>query len=320
MTTSWAADLPRVTLAHVAYDLAGEVARQDVACHAIVATTAAELDALLPDTEVLVCSGLWRNDIPARAPRLRLVQSVSAGTDQYDKDLLRARGIRLASAQGANANAVSDHAMALVLALTRRIHLSRDDQHAHRWTGMIAAAAGREQELDSGTMVIVGPGRIGLRLASLATAFGMRVLGIRRDTAAPSPIPLHPPSDLPRLAAEADVLALTCPLTPETEGLVDETVLRALRPGAILVNVARGRVVDEAALASVLAEGRIAAGLDCFHEEPLPESSPLWSLPNVLVTPHKGGETQFYERNVVALLRQNLEAFARGEPLVNAVV
>lgn len=313
-------DRPRVTLAHVAYDLAAEVERQDVPCLPSVARNRSELDALLPETEILVCSGLWRNDIPDLAPRLRLVQSVSAGTDQYDKDLLRTRNIRLASAQGANANAVSDHAMALLLALTRRIHLARDDQQHSRWTGMIADPAAREQELEGRTMVVVGPGRIGMRLARLAAAFGLNVVGVKRDTAAPSAIPLHPPSDLPRLAAEADILALTCPLTPETEGLVSAAVLRALRPGAILINVARGRVVDEPALAAILAEGRISAGLDCFTEEPLPPTSPLWSLPNVLITPHKGGETQVYERNVVALLKANIAALGRGEPLTNGVV
>lgn len=319
MPEPWNNGLPTVTLAHAVYDLEGEIGRQGVRCHVGTARDRGAMLPLLGDTEILVVSGLWRNDIPNLAPRLRLVQSVSAGTDQYDRALLRHRSIRLASAQGANANAVSDHAMALLLALTRRIHLARDDQHHARWTGMVGDPALREQELDGKTMVIVGPGRIGMRLSRLARAFGMHVAGVRRDRSAPSDIPLHGPADLPMLAAEADVLALTCPLTPETEGLVSAAVIAAMKPGAILVNVARGRVVDEAALTASLQDGRISAGLDCFHDEPLPPDSPLWRLPNVVVTPHRGGETQFYERNVIALLRSNIAAMERGGALLNEV-
>ena len=118
------------------------------------------------------------------------------------------------------------------------------------------------------------------------------------------------------------MVALTCPLTPETEGLIGAAALHALKPGALLINVARGKVVDQAALLAALADGRVgAAALDCFHHEPLPPELPFWALPNVLVTPHSAGETGQYETNVVDILVDNIERLLRGETaLRNQVV
>jgi phosphoglycerate dehydrogenase-like enzyme len=129
-------------------------------------------------------------------------------------------------------------------------------------------------------------------------------------------------ADLPRALAQADIVALTCPLTPDTEGLLGAAALKAIKPGALLINVARGKVVDEHALLAALAGGRLrAAGLDCFHEEPLPPTSPFWALPNVIVTPHTAGETSRYEENVVDVLLENLDRLWRGETeLRNGVV
>jgi D-2-hydroxyacid dehydrogenase (NADP+) len=166
-------------------------------------------------------------------------------------------------------------------------------------------------------------GRIGSRLGRLARAFDMRVIGVRRsagrDDAADEVIAQ---ADLPGALAQADAVALTCPLTPETTGLMNEAAFAAMKPGAVLINVARGKVVDESALLSALAHGRLrAAGLDCFHEEPLPAASPFWSLPNVIVTPHTAGETTRYEANVCDILLENLDRLWKGEAhLRNQVV
>ena len=129
-------------------------------------------------------------------------------------------------------------------------------------------------------------------------------------------------ADLERALARADVVALTCPLTPETEGLIGAAALAALKPGALLINVARGKVVDESALIAALASGRVrAAALDCFADEPLPAQSPIWALPNVLITPHAAGETGLYEENVVDILVDNIERLLRGETVLrNQVV
>ena len=149
----------------------------------------------------------------------------------------------------------------------------------------------------------------------------MTIIGVKRHPSTDAPVDrVVTPEDLLGVLPEADVVALTCPLTPETEGLIGEAALAAMKPGAHLVNVARGRVVDEAALIAALSNGVIAgAGLDCFVEEPLAPASPFWRLDNVLVTPHAAGETRLYETNVVDLLLENIARLYAGEPLVNAI-
>jgi len=307
-----------IGFAHAAYQLQAEYERRAGKGRCITVKSVDELKARIGEFDVLVVSMLWRNEVIPAASRLRFIQSVSAGTDQYDKAALAAAGIRLASAQGGNERAVAEHAMALILGLTRQIHLARDNQTAKHWRPMIADRAAREDELGGKTLVVVGLGRIGLRLAALASAFGLRVIGVKRQ---PQPQPnveaIVRPDQLHEVMAQADIVALTCPLTPETEGLIGAQALAAMKPSAYLVNVARGKVVDEAALLATLKAGRIAgAGLDCFHDEPLPADSPFWSLPQVIVTPHSAGETRAYETNVVDMLMDNLGRLARGETVL----
>ena len=238
--------------------------------------------------------------------------------------MLRAHGIRLASAQGANARAVSEHAMALLLALSRRLPEARDNQAKHAWRGMISEIARREDELGGKTLLIVGIGRIGGRLAQLAKAFDMHVIGVRRDPAAGAmgADEIHGFAGLPELLPRADYVVLTCALTPQTEKLIDAAAFARMKPSAYLINVARGRVVDEPALVEALQSGRIAgAGIDVTVEEPLPPGSPLWGIETALITPHTGGETQRYEDNVIDLLMENLGRLWRGEAqLKNQVV
>jgi phosphoglycerate dehydrogenase-like enzyme len=313
-----------IGFAHAAYRAGDEfAARRSGIAHFEVRTLEA-LERRAHEADVLVVSGLWRNTLMAAMPKLRFVQSLSAGVDQYDRALFVERGVRLANAQGVNERAVAEHAMALILALTRQLHLARDNQRARRWRGMIGDRALREQELAGKTLAIVGLGRIGMRLATLARAFDMRVIGVRR-TARPEPgiaDEVVAEADLARALALADIVALTCPLTPETESLIGAAALAACKPGALLINVARGKVVDEKALIAALASGRVsAAGLDCFPEEPLLAESPIWALPNVLITPHAAGETGRYEENVVDILTDNIERLLRGETqLRNQVV
>jgi D-2-hydroxyacid dehydrogenase (NADP+) len=317
-------DALTVAFAHVAYRAAEEFAARRTGIAHFEVRTFEELERRARVIDVLVISGLWRSALFASAPKLRFVQSFSAGADQYDKALFAERGVQLASAQGANERAVAEHAIALILALTRQLHEARDNQRERRWRGMIGDPALREQELGGKTLVVVGLGRIGVRLARLARAFDMRVIGVRR-TARPAPEAAHEvvaQAGLARALAEADIVALTCPLTPETEGLIGSAALAALKPGALLVNVARGKVIDEAALLAALADGRVGgAALDCFHDEPLKPESPFWALSNVLITPHSAGETARYEKNVVDILVDNIERLLRGETaLRNQVV
>lgn len=315
---------PLIGFAHVAYRFGERFPLRNTGLPFVTFETREALAARIGELDVLVVSGFWRNELAAAAKRLRFIQSISAGVDQYDRAVLAAHGIRLASAQGANARAVSDHAMALILALYRRIPEARDNQARRHWRGMIGELAQREDELAGKTLLVVGLGRIGGRLARLAKAFEMTVLGIRGNPSAggEGADEVDGLDALPRLLPRADIIALTCPLTPETTGLIGAEALARLKPGAILVNVARGKVVDTAALIAALETGRLAgAALDVTDPEPLPPESPLWSMPNVLITPHTGGETRAYEDNVIDLLLENLGRLRRGEAkLVNEVV
>ena len=283
-----------------------------------------DLAVRLPEADVLVVSQMWRNELLAGAANLKFIQSISAGVEQYDQQLLREHGIRLANAAGVTAAAVAEHAMALILALQRHLHTGRDNQTQKHWRAMIPHIPSREDELGGKTLLIIGLGRVGTRLAKLAKAFEMRVVATKRDASlGVEGVDRVSRSDqLAELLPLADVIAITCPLTPETRNLIDAKAFSLLKPSTHLINVARGWIVDEDALIRALQEKRLAAaGLDVTREEPLPASSPLWSMSNVLITPHKAGETQRTEEAVIDLLMENLARLWRGETrLVNQVV
>jgi phosphoglycerate dehydrogenase-like enzyme len=305
-----------VGFAHVAYRMAERFALRNTGIRHFQVNAFDDLAARVGQCDVLCVSMMWRNELIARAPRLAFIQSISAGVDQYDRDAFKVAGIRLASGQGVNAEAVAQHAMALILGLKRHLHFARDNQSRKHWRGMISDLTQREDELTGQTLLIVGLGRIGSRLAALARVFGMKVLATKRDVSvgAGAADAVFSYDRVHELLPQADVVALTCPLTPQTERLIGAQALAAMKPSAFLINVARGRVVDEPALIAALAEKRIGgAGIDCTVEEPLPAASPLWTLDNALITPHTAGETRRYEDNVIDILLENLDRLWRGE-------
>jgi D-2-hydroxyacid dehydrogenase (NADP+) len=311
-----AADQVVICFAHVAYRLNERFSALETGINSFAVTDPEILMQRVGEADVLVISGLWQNHLLDQTKRLRFIQSIGAGTDQFPRDALARRGIRLASARGVNARAVAEHAMALMLALSRRLPEARDNQSQRVWRGMIGDLAQREDELGGKTLLVVGLGDIGGRLAQLAKAFDMHVVGLRRHPAfgrgaADAVRTMH---ELDSLLPDADFVALTCPLTAETENLIDAVALSRMKSTAHLINVARGRVVDEAALIEALATHRIAgAGIDVTAEEPLAPSSPLWAMRHVLITPHTAGETRRYEDNVIEILRDNLGRLWRGE-------
>ena len=313
-----------ILFGHGAYRMAARFAARNTGIAHVQAWSGDELRALAPAAHVICVSMLWNNGLIGQAPNLAFVQSISAGMDQYDRALFAQAGIRLAGGAGVNARAVAEHAMALILALKRQLHTGRDNQSAAKWRGMISNIADREDELGGKTVVLVGLGRIGARFAQLAKAFDLEVIAVRRDPAqgAAGADEVVATARLGDVLPRADIVVLACALTSETENLIDAAMLARLKPSAMLINVARGRVVDETALVAALAAGRLAsAGLDVTREEPLPATSPLWSMPNVLLTPHTAGETQAYEDNVIDILLENLARLGRGETaLVNGVV
>ncbi len=311
-----AADKTVICFAHVAYRLHERFATRATGIDSFAVRDAETLMQRIGEADVLVISGLWQNGLLDQTKRLRFIQSIGTGTDQFPQDELARRGIRLASARGVNARAVAEHAMALMLALSRRLPEARDNQNRHNWRGMIGDLSRREDELAGKTLLVVGLGDIGGRLAQLAKAFDMHVVGLRRHPALGRSTAdvVHPMDALDALLPDADFVALTCPLTAETENLIDAEALSLMKPGAHLVNVARGRVVDEAALVEALGARRIAgAAIDVTVEEPLPASSPLWAMEHVLITPHTAGETRRYEDNVIEILLDNLGRLSRGE-------
>ena len=319
-----AQDKLAICFAHVAYRLQERFELQDTGISSFEVRDLDTLAARLGEADVLVISGLWRSSLLENAGRLKFIQSIGAGTDQFPRDELAKRGIRLASAAGVNARAVAEHAMALILALARRLPEARDNQAKRVWRQMIGDLTLREDELGGKTLLLVGLGGIGGRVAQLAKAFDMRVVAFRQHPAAGpgAADEVRPLGDFKALLPQADFVALCCPLTAETENLVDAEALARMKPSAYVVNVARGRVVDEAALTSALAAHKIAgAGIDVTVEEPLADSSPLWGMEHVLVTPHTAGETRRYEDNVIEILRDNLGRLWRGESqLRNQVV
>jgi D-2-hydroxyacid dehydrogenase (NADP+) len=305
-----------ICFAHVAYPLAEIFAKRHTGLRHFQVWSREDLREQIGDAHVLVVSGFWRNNLLEDAPNLRFIQSIGAGYDQFNLDALRQQAIRLASAKGVNLNAVSEHAIGMILALTRHLHTGRDHQHNHFWRGMISDLSRREDELGGKTLLIVGLGGIGSRLALLAKAFGMHVIATKRNPAhgVGAADELFAPDQLKELLPRADFVALTCPLTSETRNLIDAVAFAAMKPSAYLINVARGGCVDEPALLAALQGGQIAgAAIDHFWDEPLPAESPFWDLENVIITPHTAGETRRYEENLIDILLENLERLWRGE-------
>jgi phosphoglycerate dehydrogenase-like enzyme len=305
-----------ICFAHVAYRLQERFALQNTGISSFEARDLDTLNQQFGEADVLVISGLWHNSLLENARRLKFIQSIGAGTDQFPREELAKRGIRLASAAGVNARAVAEHAMALILALARRLPEARDNQHKRVWRQMLGDLSLREDELGGKTLLLVGLGQIGGRVAQLAKAFDMRVVALRQNPAAGpgAADAVHATRDFKSLLPQANFVTLCCPLTSETENLVDADALAAMKPSAYLVNVARGRVVDETALTAALAAYKIAgAGIDVTVEEPLAQDSPLWTMERVLITPHTAGETRRYEDNVIEILRDNLGRLWRGE-------
>ena len=308
-----------ICFAHAAYRMKDRFELRKTAIKNFEVRVYDDLQKRVGEADVVVVSGMWKNELIAGAGKLKFIQSISSGMDQYSKEQLAAKGVRLASAAGVNARAVAEHALALILAVARRLTEARDNQHKKMWRGMLGDLTQREDELGGKTLLIVGMGRIGSHLAKLAKAFDMKVLGIRRDPAqgANGADSIHGMAELVKLVLQADVVALTCALTPETTGLMSAAAFAAMKSSAVFVNVARGKVADEAALIKTLQANRIwAAAIDVTADEPLPAGSPLWSMPNVFITPHTAGETRAYEDNVLDILMENLDRLWRGEKVL----
>ena len=243
------------------------------------------------------------------APALRIVAKNGAGVDSVDLEAARAQGVAVAVALAANAPAVAEHALALMLALVRQLPQLDRQVRAGGWAG----SHWQGRDFRGSTVGIVGYGAIGRATAQLAVALGARVLMLRATGQADG-FGCEP--DLHRLLPQVDILSLHCPLSERTRGLIGGPELALLRPGSLLVNTARGPVVDEAALLAALESGHLGgAGLDTFDIEPLPQGHPLTRLPQVLLTPHVAGVTRQAALRVATLTAANIVDHLAGRPL-----
>ena len=276
-------------------------------------------------------------DLPSleQAPNLRWAQLHYAGVNNLVDTPLWNSDIILTNASGVHAPAMAQYAMTQILAWAHRVpnwfkYQQVGTWPTERWEKFVP------MELNGRSLGILGYGSIGRELARLAKGFGMKILVTKRDarrtedsgyvipgTGDPQgslPDRIYPTEATRSMLAECDFVVVTLPHTPRTQHLIDESVLREMKPTAFLVNIGRGAIVNEDDLVKALKKGWIAgAGLDVFEQEPLPDSSPLWQLPNVILTPHVSGFTPAYDERNVELFTQNLRRYLAGEPLLNVV-
>ncbi|WP_440764541.1 D-2-hydroxyacid dehydrogenase [Natronorubrum sp. DTA7] len=268
------------------------------------------------DAEIVV-TGRLPEEVLAAADNLRWVQALSAGTDAYDHDALTDRDVALTTVSGIHARPIGQQVMGYLLHFERRFNRAIAQQRDRTWERYGGG------ELGDRTVGIVGVGAIGSQIADYCRAFDARVIGTKRDpTDVPAAVDAIYGSDgLETVLAESDYLVLACPLTEETRGLIGAEALATLADDAVLVNIARGEVVDQGALVAALEADELGgAALDVFEEEPLPESSPLWDRDDVLVTPHMAGSTPHYWERCADVFVRNYDRFRGGEGLENRVV
>ncbi len=285
------------------------------------AAQAAEWAALLAAAEVLLeVDGPSMTDFEARVPRLRWIQSSSSGVGEWVRRLgIVESPIVVTNAAGLHSTPLAEFVLFAMLYFAKRWPLMVAEQRAHHWERCAV------ETLEGKTLGIVGLGSVGRVVAQLARPFGVRVIGSRRSpgehTAADYGVDaLFGPGDLPTLLRESDYVALSVPHTAETVGLLGQAELASMRPGAVLINIARGSVVDEPALIEALRGGHLAgAALDVFATEPLPADSPLWDMPNVLVTPHSMSTDTTENERLTTLFADNLCRYVAGEPLRNVI-
>ncbi|HEV7820731.1 MAG TPA: D-2-hydroxyacid dehydrogenase [Burkholderiales bacterium] len=253
------------------------------------------------------------------AKNLKLAHFDSTAIEQHPFVApLAQRGVKLTTATGSNGMPVAQTAITTLLMMSRGLPHYLDAQRRKSWEPVRASA--QPPDLQGQTIVIVGMGTIGATVARFAQTLGMHVIGIRRQPrAAADPVDeMHTLAGLPKLLPRCDWLVLACPLVPETRGLVNAQSLALMKKTAGLINVARGALCDENALIAALQSGTIrCAHLDVYATEPLPATSPLWEMPNVIMTPHSAGASAGNELRSVRIFLDNLERRARGEPLVN---
>jgi phosphoglycerate dehydrogenase-like enzyme len=286
----------------------------------VVARDAAEAARLAPGVDAAV--GFCTPEVLAAAPKLRWIQALSAGVERCVAiPAVRERGLLLTNMQRVAGPVMAEHVMALMLAFSRSLQFYIPEQRAGRWTPDVPPPA-RSMTLQGKTVLVAGLGGIGTEVARRAHAFGMKVTATRASGREGPPFVSYVglPDELLALAREADFVVNTLPLTEQTRGLFDAKLFAAMKPGAIFVNVGRGGSVVQDDLVAALRSGRLAgAGLDVTDPEPLSAGHPLFSLPNVIITPHVAADTDLGNAARWAIVRENLRRYAAGEAMLSEV-
>jgi phosphoglycerate dehydrogenase-like enzyme len=275
----------------------------------------------LPD--ITVAAG-WLSPENARLmPNLQWLHHWAAGIDNFmDDPTIMARDFMITTSSGIHGIPVSEHVFAYILAFAREYPAAIRAQSRHQWSVPSHPTGNTMFELGGKTMLIIGMGAIGKRVAIIAKAFGIHVIGIRQDpTKLESSVDrILGPQDLSGVLPQADFVVLTVPLTPATRNIIDERELHLMKSSAYLINVGRGQLIRENALISALQKGWIAgAGLDVFNQEPLSHDSPLWDMDNVIITAHYAGNTPCYNERAMELFLLNVQRYVIGAPLLNLV-
>jgi len=274
------------------------------------------------------------DDILARAGGLKWVQLLSAGADHALGGPMKSAAIPITTASGVHATPIAEYTIASMLAYARRFHVTIRAQQRHEWSRR--AVISSLDVIRGKTLGIVGYGSIGRETARLAHAFGMKILALKRNPAERRETGWTPqglgdpegriparwfgPAECAAILGESDYVSVTLPLTNVTRKFIGAREIAAMKPGAYFVNIGRGAVVDETALAAALSAGKIGgAGLDVFEREPLPADSPLWDIEQAILTPHVSGDFRGYMELACELFAENLRRFQSGEPLLNRV-
>ncbi|HEX2950949.1 MAG TPA: D-2-hydroxyacid dehydrogenase [Armatimonadota bacterium] len=265
--------------------------------------------------EVDICFGYIRPELLMRARRLRWIQTLGAGVEWLLTPEIKVSPVIITNVH-IHGESIAEHLFGMLLMLTRRLHEAYRLQMEERWGPIegIDLLAGK-------TLGIIGTGVIGSRTAEVGTAFGMRVLGMRRSGKEQPPYAImYTPDQKAEMLPQCDVLILAMPLTAETVHFIGAEELALLPPGALILNIGRGKLIDTDALVDALRTGHLGgAGLDVVDPEPLPVGHPLWKMPNVIITPHNAGMYPGYYADAIQIFLKNLRRYLAGEPLINVV-
>ena len=289
--------------------------RERLDCEVRLARTPAQEREMVAGARV-VTGPRMDEELLDRADSLDLFAGVYAGHSHLPVDAFEERGVAVTNASGVHAPNMAEHVVGAILSFSRRFHVGRQRAERGEWRSYPTA------ELQGSTVTVVGLGAIGSAVVARLEPFGVRTVGVRRTPEAGGPTDeVFGPEEFHEAVAGADYVVLACPLTERTRGLVDREALRTMRDDAVLVNVARGAVVDTEALVSALRRNAVGgAALDVTDPEPLPPDHALWGFGNVLLTPHNAGSTPRYYDRLADLVAENLGRLAADEPLRNRVV